>query len=213
MIIYQCAQCRHALSHVLTLCGLSDSFVYGILQARILEWVAMPYSRGSFHPWDWTYISCISCVGRWILYHLSHLGNSTNEMSIKAAIKIIINIENLLSMERIRLRYDFNIIHSFIKHILSTYFVIGHRDVRIDKTVPSLRRWAIVAQKVKNLLAMQDTLVQSLGQEDPLEKGMAIHSNILAWRIPWTEEPGGLQPMGSQRTGYDCVPKTLRSLL
>ena len=49
---------------------------------------------------------------------------------------------------------------------------------------------------VKNLPAMQETQVQSLGQEDPLEKGMATHSSILAWRIPWTEEPGGLQPMG-----------------
>ena len=55
-----------------------------------------------------------------------------------------------------------------------------------------------MAQLVKNLPAMQDTLVRFLGQEDPLEKEMATHSNILAWRIPWTEEPGGLQSMGSQ---------------
>ena len=52
---------------------------------------------------------------------------------------------------------------------------------------------------VKNLLAMQETQVQSLGQEDPLEEGMATHSSILAWRIPWTEEPGGLWSVGSQR--------------
>ena len=51
---------------------------------------------------------------------------------------------------------------------------------------------------VKNLPAVQETQVQSLGREDPLEKGMATHSSILAWRIPWTEEPGGLQSMGSQ---------------
>ena len=55
-----------------------------------------------------------------------------------------------------------------------------------------------MAQSVKNLPAMQETWVQSLGQEDPLEKEMATHSSILAWRIPWTEEPGGLQSMGSQ---------------
>ena len=55
-----------------------------------------------------------------------------------------------------------------------------------------------VVQMVKNLPAMQETRVQSLGREDPLEKGMAIHSSILAWRIPWTEDPGGLQSMGSQ---------------
>ena len=60
--------------------------------------------------------------------------------------------------------------------------------------------WAsLVAQMVKNLSAMQETWVQSLGWEDPLEKGMTTHSSILAWRIPWTEEPGRLQSMGSQR--------------
>ena len=59
-----------------------------------------------------------------------------------------------------------------------------------------------MAQLVKNLPAMQETRDQSLSREDPLEKGMATHSNFLAWRIPWTEEPGGLQSMGSQRVGY-----------
>ena len=53
---------------------------------------------------------------------------------------------------------------------------------------------SLVAQMVKNLPAMQETQVQSLGQDDPLEKGMAIHSNILVWKIPWTEEPGGFSP-------------------
>ena len=56
-----------------------------------------------------------------------------------------------------------------------------------------------MAQMVKNLPVMQETQVQSLGQEDPLEKGIATHSGILAWRIPWTEEPGGSQSIGSQR--------------
>ena len=60
-----------------------------------------------------------------------------------------------------------------------------------------------MAQTVKNLPAMQETWVPSLGWEDPMEKEMATHSNILAWKIPWTEEPGGLQSMGSQRVGYD----------
>ena len=55
----------------------------------------------------------------------------------------------------------------------------------------------------KHLSAMQETLVQSLGWEDPLEKGMKTHSSILAWRIPWTEEPDGLQSIGSQRVGHD----------
>jgi len=60
-----------------------------------------------------------------------------------------------------------------------------------------------VAQTVKNLPAMQETCVQSLGWEDPLEKKMATHSNILAWKILWTEEPGGLQSTGLQRVGHD----------
>ena len=63
--------------------------------------------------------------------------------------------------------------------------------------------WAsLVAQRVKNLPAMQETRVRSLDQEDPLEKGMAIHSSVLARRIPWTEEPGGLQSMGLQSVGH-----------
>ena len=60
-----------------------------------------------------------------------------------------------------------------------------------------------MVQTEMNLPAMQETQVQALGQEDPLEMGMATHSRILAWRIPGTEEPGGLQPMGSQRVRPD----------
>ena len=58
-------------------------------------------------------------------------------------------------------------------------------------------------QSVKNLTAMQKIWVQSLGREDPLEREMATHSSILAWELPWTEESGGLQSMGSQRIGHD----------
>ena len=60
-----------------------------------------------------------------------------------------------------------------------------------------------MAQTVKNVPAMQETGVRSLGWEDPLEKEMATHSSILAWKIPWTEETAGLQSMASQRIGYD----------
>ena len=60
-----------------------------------------------------------------------------------------------------------------------------------------------MAQKVKNPPAMREIWVQPLGHEDPLEKGMATHSSILAWRIPCTEEPGGLQSMGSQRVEHN----------
>ena len=60
-----------------------------------------------------------------------------------------------------------------------------------------------MTQKIKNLPAVWETQVLSLGQEDPLEKEMATHSSILAWKIPWTEEPGRLQSMGSQRVRHD----------
>ena len=62
---------------------------------------------------------------------------------------------------------------------------------------------SLVAQKIKNLPAVWETWVQFLGGEDPLEEGMATHSSILAWRITWTEEPGGLQSMESQRVRHD----------
>ena len=66
--------------------------------------------------------------------------------------------------------------------------------------------WAsLVAQRLKCLPAIWETWVRSLGGEDPLEKEMATHSSILAWRIPWTEKPGGLQSMASQRVGHDGV--------
>ena len=65
------------------------------------------------------------------------------------------------------------------------------------------QRASLVAQMVKNLPAMQETQVPSLGLEDLLEKRMATNSSILAWRIPWTGEPGGLQSMGSQRVQHD----------
>ena len=78
----------------------------------------------------------------------------------------------------------------------------SYEHTHIYTAFPQL--WAsLVAQTVKNLPAMQGTQVRSLGQEDPLEEEMATHSSILAWRIPWTEEPGRLLSMGSQRVQQD----------
>ena len=73
-------------------------------------------------------------------------------------------------------------------HSLHLFFSVGFRVLGAS----------LVAQRLKRLPAMQETWVRSLGREDPLEKEMATYSSILAWRIPWTEEPGGLQFMGSQ---------------
>ena len=85
---------------------------------------------------------------------------------------------------------------------------LGIRSLQVK-----LFRWghtgaSLVAQTVKNLPAIQETWAQSLSWEDPLKKGMATHSSILAWKIPWAEEPGGLQSMGSQRVGHDWVTNT-----
>ena len=78
------------------------------------------------------------------------------------------------------------------------------RSAREGIGYPLQYSWAsLVAELVKNLSAMQETWVQSLGWEDPLEKEKATHSSILAWRIPWTEEPGRLQSMGLQRVGHN----------
>ena len=78
----------------------------------------------------------------------------------------------------------------------------------------SLLSWAsLVAETVKNLPAMRETWIQSLGWENPLEKGKAIYSSILAWRIPWTEEPGRLQSMGSQSSGHYWATFTFLSSL
>ena len=89
------------------------------------------------------------------------------------------------------------------------------QDMRAVGLIPGLGRslggdnghplqWvSLIAQSINNLSAMQETRVQFLGREDPREKEMATHSGILAWRIPWTEEPGRLQSMGSQRVRYN----------
>ena len=79
-----------------------------------------------------------------------------------------------------------------------------------DKDFDSFKvlNWAsLVAQGLKRLPLIQETWVRSLDWEDPLEKEMTTHSSILAWRIPWTEKPGGLQSMGSQRVGHDFPSK------
>ena len=99
-----------------------------------------------------------------------------------------------------------------ITYLHSSFFVILHSVLRVLWIINKLfinddvtYQNVPVAQTVKNLLVMQETRVQSLGWEVPLKKGMAIHSSILAWRIPWTEKPGGLQTVGSQRIGHSWV--------
>ena len=83
---------------------------------------------------------------------------------------------------------------------------VEHRELSlISYNKPQWKEYLglLVAQKVKRLTAVQETRVRSLGWEDPLEKEMATHSSTLAWKIPWTKEPGRLQSMGLQRVGHD----------
>ena len=89
----------------------------------------------------------------------------------------------------------------FNKIILSTLLIIDCQEAK-DNYRENCGA-SLVAQRLKRLPLIRETWVRSLGQEDPLEKEMATHSSILAWRIPWMEEPGGLQSMGSQRVGHD----------
>ena len=143
-LVSVCAQSCLTLCHPID-CSPAGSSVHGILQARILEWVAISSSRESSQPRDQSHISCMS---RQILDCLSHLGNGL-----------------------------------------------------WPPIYPP--RASLGAQMVINPPAMQETQVQPQGWEDPPEKGIATHSDVLAWRIPWTEEPGRLQSMGSQRVRQD----------
>ena len=101
---------------------------------------------------------------------------------------------------------------------LNAYTVTGQKGVGAERGrawessplsyLLRIPRASLVAQMVKPLPAMRETWVPSLSREDPLEKGMATDSSILAWRISWTEETGGLQSMGSHRVGHSCVTNT-----
>ena len=82
--------------------------------------------------------------------------------------------------------------------------MLSQKEKVRDVGLKNYQHWAsLVAQRIKRLPAMQETWVRSQGWKDPLKKEMATHSSTLAWRIPWTEEPGGLQFMGLQRVGRD----------
>ena len=81
--------------------------------------------------------------------------------------------------------------------------MLGNAETRVQIRKSKYRANVLVAQMVKNLPAVQETWVCSLGLEDPLEEDMETHSSVLAWRIPWTGEPGWLWSIESQRTGYE----------
>ena len=147
-------------------CSSPGSSVHGILQARILEWAAISFSRGS--PWP--------RGGIWVSHTAGRL------FTAEPPGKHVLCVKHCAEYPR----WNSNVLFLFFNFIL--YW----------STVAPL-----VAQMVKNPPAMQETWVWSLGWEEPPEEGMTTHSCILAWRIPWTEGPGGLQSMGSQRVRHN----------
>ena len=148
-------------------CSLPGSSLHGILQARVLEWVAISFSRGSSQSRDRTRV-----------YHIP--GRRFNLWATREAPQ----------------KWD-----------RWTYFQSRNRDTDVKDKIYGYQggrgmNWEIGMDTYstdtmykKNLPAVQETRVRFLGREDPLEKEMATHSSILAWRISWTEEPGGLQSM------------------
>ena len=91
----------------------------------------------------------------------------------------------------------------YVFPVLIGHLYVFFREISIQSLCPFFNWVSLVAQRVKSLPAMQETCVRSLSREDSLEKEMATHSSILAWRIPWTEKPGRLQSTGLQRVGHD----------
>ena len=157
-------------------CSLPGSSVHGIFQARILQWVAISFSRGSSRPRDWTWVSCTA-------------GRLFTEPPGKSSLLISKNTHFS----------DIIINTLFFLWLWFALFLCPFFTFKFYIYIYLKCKTSLVAQTVKCLPTMQETWVRSLGREDPLQKEMATHSSTLAWKIPWMEEPGRLQSMGLQR--------------
>ena len=162
------------------------SSIHVIFQAKILEWVAISYSRVSPWPRDQNHISCVSCTGRQILDHCT-TWETPKRLNDLGQVNQAPSFLLWESSHRAGVRAQ--------REFFLSFQSIGA---------------SLVAQMVKNLPATQETQVRSLGQEDALEEETATHSSILAWRISWTEEPGGLQssPRDRTRVGHNWATNT-----
>ena len=198
-------------------CRPPGSSVHGILQARTLEWAAISSSRGSSDPGIKPVSASISCIAGNSLpteppqsphiceffsfllivnfyFHTTVIGEKRHDM-----ISIFFNalwLELSLRKFYMDLRRMCILLHLNWPYISINTSLLSGWSIHWCKwsfKVP------LVAQMVKNMPEMQEIQVRSLGWEDPLEKEMATHYSNLAWRIPWTEEPGGLQSMGLQK--------------
>ena len=162
------------------------SSVHGILQARILEWVAISSSRGSSQPRDQTQVSCIA--GRFFTIWANR--EALVYWSVLVNIWSFIQNSELTCYQGWRGWMDWWV--GWVEKIRKSYSGRGFPGGTLVKNLPA------------NTGNARDS-VRSLGGEDPLEEEMTAHSSILAWKTPWTEKPGGLMSMGSQRAKYDWV--------
>ena len=184
-----------------------SSPVHGILQARILEWVAIPFSRGSCWPRDQIWVSCIS--GRFFTIWAISLGIRKcpqGKLLYLDIFKVTVYWYSHFIIPFWRLSLlSCNLGYLFLKDILIFWRFCGDKNFRICILLYYIsilsEGTSLVAHSVKNLLAVQETWVPFLGQEDPLEKEMATHFSILAWKIPWTKELGGCSSWGRKVSG------------
>ena len=204
--VWVCALCHSVMSNSLQpheLC-LPGSSVHGILQARILELVAISDSRGSSWPKGLTRISCVSCIGQHVLYHWATWETLFLIISVLSVLSLICGqiiqmfLRVLIHTDHLSFRTSTICLPLIYR---STFFTACYQNLVLLSN--TLFKSSPGDSAVKNLPSMQEMQIWSLGQKDLLEEGMATHSSILAWRIPWTEEPGRLQSTGSQRVVYD----------
>ena len=126
------------------------------------------------------------------------LGHISREKHGSKYICTLIFIAVLFAMTKIWKQFKCLLMDEWINNIWQIHTIEYY-------SATNKNRASFVAQMVKRLPTLRETRIESLGQEDPLEKEMATHSSTLAWKIPWTEEPSRLQSMGSQRVGHDWV--------
>ena len=165
--------------------GEKESLVCRILWARILELqVAFPFSRGFSQPRDQTQVS--RTAGR---FFTSWTTSKAHFTSLQRCHLMSVREKKWKLTRYLKILSGWT--NGLIKETKKPYRICVFKN-----TLAFVFQGSLVAQTVKNPPAMQETQVQSLGWEDPLEKEMATHSSILAWRIPWAEDPSGLQSMG-----------------